>query len=135
MSRATIALAALVAAIALIMAASSAGRPAGRHLDAVFGPGTFQITLKENGEPVTSLRPGTYWLTVHDTSTAHNFHLIGPDLASPDLDEVLTTVLGTGDVTVKVHLTHGTYRLRCDPHWATRMMFVDVAVGGAGQIP
>jgi len=105
-----------------------------RQLDAVFGPGRFQITLTHNGDPVTTLRPGDYSLTVHDNNAFHNFHLLGPNI-----DDTITTVTGNnatnggGDVTMLVHLVHGTYQLQCDPH-ASIGMFVKFDVGGVGQV-
>jgi plastocyanin len=90
------------------------------------GPG-FTITLSEDGQPVTSLRPGVYWLTVHDLSTHHNFHILGPGL-----DDVVTTVPFQGDTTIKVQLEHGTYTFQCDPH-ALLGMRGTFDVGGVGQ--
>jgi hypothetical protein len=81
---------------------------------------------------VLTLRPGTYWLTVNDNSTAHNFSLESPD----GLDQDITGVADTpGWVTVQVHLTHGTYVLFCDAdaHRADGM-YVDLEVGGVGQV-
>ena len=98
------------------------GKPRGRHLEGKVGPG-FTITLQENGQTVTSLRPGTYWLTVSDRDDAHNFHILGPGL-----DDVVTTVPFIGTVTHKIHLRHGTYTYRCDPH--APIMFGTFTVSG-----
>jgi hypothetical protein len=98
----------------------------GRQLEGTVGPG-FTISLTRNGEVVQSLRPGIYWLTVHDLSNRHNFHLMGP----AGLDEVVTTVPFVGDTTVKILLKHGTVTFVCDPHQAT--MNGSVTVGGVGQ--
>jgi hypothetical protein len=65
--------------------------------------------------------------TVHDLSNRHNFHIFGP----AGLDEVVTTVPFTGDVTVKILLKHGTVVFQCDPHQT--MMNGSFMVGGAGQ--
>lgn len=108
------------AAVAPPSIASGAG---GRQLEGTVGPG-FTISLTEDGQPVTSLRPGIYWLTVHDLSNRHNFHLIGPD----GLDEVVTSVPFVGDSTVKILLKPGTVTFHCDPHQA--MMFGSFTVGG-----
>ena len=76
------------------------------------------------------LRPGTYWLTVNDNSPAHNFALEDPSGS----EQIITGVADTpGWVTVKVQLTHGTWRLLCVPHDEFGM-FVDIEVGGVGQI-
>jgi hypothetical protein len=87
-----------------------------------------------------SLRPGTYWLTVNDAVTFHNFALKscpGSDTTceSGDVQEI-TTIPGTpGEVTVKLNLGHGTYRLFCQlGNHESRGMFVDFAVGGVGQV-
>lgn len=96
-----------------------------------YGGETAQGYTNSPGRLLT-LRPGTYWLTVNDASTAHNFSLAGPD----GLDQDITGVADTpGWVTVKVHLTHGTYVLFCDAdsHRADGM-YVDIEVGGVGQV-
>jgi uncharacterized cupredoxin-like copper-binding protein len=89
-----------------------------------------------------SLRPGTYWLTVNDTSSMHDFVLRScPDSTSPcdqssgGTANEITTPMFTGTVTEKVLLDHGTYRLFCnvDGHEA-QGMFVDFEVGGVGQV-
>ncbi len=79
---------------------------------------------------VLALRPGTYWLSVNDNSTVHNFSLEGPDGSDQDITEVADA---PGWVTVKVDLTHGTWVLFCDPHRAMGM-HVDIEVGGVGQV-
>lgn len=81
---------------------------------------------------VLTIRPGTYWLAVNDTSTAHNFSLRSPD----GTEQAITGVAETpGWVTVKVHLSHGTYVLFCaaDDHEQDGM-YVDIEVGGVGQV-
>jgi plastocyanin len=81
-------------------------------------------------ERVLTVRPGVYWLTVNDTSTAHNFSLESPD----GTDQNITPVADApGEVTVKVNLTHGTWVLFCSPHRAMGM-YVDIEVGGEGQV-
>ena len=89
-----------------------------------------------------SLRPGTYWLTVNDPTTFHNFSL----RSCPDLDaacvkdagdeQEITTIPGApGEVTVKLQFEHGTYRLFCATgNHEDQGMFVDFAVGGVGQV-
>ena len=81
-------------------------------------------------ERVLTLRPGTYWLTVNDTSTAHNYSLEGPDGSDQDITGIADA---PGLVTVKVNLTHGTWVLFCDPH-RPMGMYVDLEVGGVGQV-
>jgi hypothetical protein len=84
-----------------------------------------------------SLRPGNYWLTVVDTSNAHNFTLQGPN----GLDMDITPVPNGGTPapviteTVKVHFDHGTYTLLCDADsHAINGMDITINVGGVGQV-
>lgn len=93
-----------------------------------------------------SLRPGTYWLSVFDTSGQHDFVLRScPESDSPctagnGTTQRITTIAendsATGPhVTVKLNLEHGTYRLYCDaPFHEAAGMYVDFAVGGVGQV-
>lgn len=75
-----------------------------------------------------AIRPGVYWVTVDDTSTAHNFVLESPDGA----DQQITGVVDTpGAVTIKVNLTPGPWVLFCAPH-RSMGMYVDLDVGGVG---
>jgi hypothetical protein len=110
----------------------------------------FTIVLSEDGQPVTALQPGTYWLTVTDNCPNHNFELRScPGSESPcapdsgGAEQEITSVSGTpGAVTVKVHLEHGTYRLFCDApvgttgqtHETAFGMYADFSVGGVGQV-
>jgi len=115
----------------------------------------FTIVLTEDGQPVTSLRPGTYWLTVTDNCKNHNFELrscpgsdlpCGPNSGGEEqeitpINDPNTASGATGTVTVKIHLVHGTYRLFCDApvpsggtHETVFNMFTDFAVGGIGQV-
>lgn len=77
-----------------------------------------------------TLRPGTYWLTVTDNSTAHNFSLESPDGTDQDITGVTDT---PGTMTIKINLTHGTWTLFCKPHRAMGM-YLDLNVGGDGQV-
>lgn len=93
-----------------------------------------------------ALRPGTYWLSVFDNSGQHDFVLRScpgtdsPCTAGNGTTQQITTIgendSGTGlHVTVKLNLEHGTYRLYCDaPFHEAGGMYVDFAVGGAGQV-
>ena len=132
MSRMIVVFAALVAASAVFVAsgALASDDEDGRQLYGYFGPGLTIHILKDGvgGEPVTALRPGDYTLTVHDTSAFHNFHIIGPGI-----DQVVTSTPFIGDVTVQIHLSHGTYVYQCDPHVALGMKD-EFSVGGVGQV-
>ena len=145
-ARPIVALFAVIAAVTVYVVTASAS---GRALEGAFCTtntgGFLCMSLTWDGveygtrnREALSLRPGTYWITVNDPSRFHNFALRScPDSASPcgsgDVDE-LTTVAGTpGEVTIKLPLEHGTYRLFCTPHEGSEM-FVDFAVGGVGQV-
>ena len=99
-----VALAAIVAALAVPAACAATGKLAG-----IVGPG-FTISLKQGGKTVTTLKAGTYTITVHDKSNIHDFHLTGPGVNKK------TSVGGQGTTTWKVTLKKGTYKFVCDPH-------------------
>ena len=99
-----VALAAIVAAIAVPSAGAATGKLVG-----TVGPG-FTITLKQAGKKVTTLKAGTYTITVQDKSNIHDFHLSGPGVNKK------TSVGGLGTTTWKVTLKKGTYKYVCDPH-------------------
>ena len=72
----------------------------------------FKITLKTaSGRPVTTLKAGTYAITVNDLSAIHMFHLIGPGL-----NKVITDIGFRGKKTLVVKLKAGKYIYQCDPH-------------------
>ena len=74
----------------------------------------FTISLHDaNGDPVRHLDPGTYTIQVHDLSTLHNFHLLGPGV------DQLTSVDAIGDAIWTVTFADGTYTYRCDAHPTT----------------
>ena len=87
----------------------SGGAAGGAALDGTVGPG-FEIQLTRDGQPVTTLAPGTYTLNVDDKSAIHDFHLTGPGV------DVSTDVSFTGAKTFTVTLEDGTYHFQCDPH-------------------
>ncbi len=119
-------------------------------------------TRTDPTQPDLTLRPGTYWLTVTDDSNFHNFSLrscpgstslcTADNPASGGTDHDVTPIcndpLTTAgscprinpaaneiDETLKINLKHGTYRLFCDAagHEAAGM-YVDISVGGVGQV-
>jgi len=92
--------------------ATSEPGAAGATLLGTVGPG-FTITLTEDGEPVSSLAPGTYTFEIDDLASIHDFHLTGPGV-----DEA-TAVEGTGPTTWTLTLESGTYEFVCDPHAST----------------
>jgi plastocyanin len=125
MSRTPLALAAgLTAAIvgfAIPAFAQSSGTTA---LKGTVGPG-FTITLTKGGSKVTSLKAGTYRITVTDKASVHDFHLFGPGL-----NKVITSVPFKGTRTVTVKLRQGSYTYQCDPHAASGMKGSFKVTGG-----
>ena len=100
---------ALLATVALIGPAS--GQAATPKLVGSVGPG-FTISLKTAaGTKVTTLKPGTYAITVRDRSRIHDFRLQGPAL-----NKVFSTVGAVGTKTVTVRLGSGRYQFFCQPH-------------------
>jgi plastocyanin len=101
----------LAAAAAVALVAAAPGGAATVKLVANVGP-SATITLTKAGKKVTTLKPGSYSITVNDKSTFHNFHLTGPGVNK------LTSVGFQGKKTWTVTLKKGTYRYVCDPHKA-----------------
>ena len=101
--------AAVVAAVAVVVGAgsSSAATP---KLAATVGPG-FTISLKSAGKNVTSLKAGTYVITVNDRSRIHDFRLRGPGV-----NKVFSTVTAVGTKSVTISLRAGRYQFTCQPH-------------------
>ena len=89
--------------------ATSGYASSGGTLDGSVGPG-FVISLKQNGQPVTTLKPGTYTLTVNDQADIHNFHLTGSGV------DVSTGVSEKGAKTFTITVKDGSYHFQCDPH-------------------
>ena len=108
-------------------------------------------------DPDIALRPGEYWFSLTDNSNAHNYALRscpGSDdictASNPDVSDVQlltpicndpsgkctqTTPLTEIDISQKLNLEHGTYRLFCQAPFHERAgMYVDIAVGGVGQV-
>src|SRR4051812_29201885 len=84
-----------------------------------------------------AVKPGTYTLTVNDTSAAHDFALRSCQGSTSRCDgtnplgtvNAITTPAQTGTVSSTVVLAPGTYRLYCTvPTHETRGMFVDFRV-------
>jgi len=68
------------------------------------------ISLKQDGQPVTTLGAGTYTLKVDDQADIHDFHLTGPGV------DVSTDVSFKGTKTFTITLQAGKYHFQCDPH-------------------
>ncbi len=98
---------------ALALGAPASSQAAAPKLVASVGPG-FTITLKNaSGARVTSVKAGTYAITVDDRSSAHDFRLKGPGT-----NRVLSSVSAVGKKTVTVRLAKGRYQFVCQPHAA-----------------
>src|SRR5687768_10434480 len=102
----------LVAALASVALVASSAQAASIKLVAIVGPG-FNITLTKAGKKVTTLKPGSYTITVNDRSNIHNFRLRGKGLNKT------TSIGGKGTFTWTVTLKPGTYTFICDPHPTT----------------
>jgi plastocyanin len=106
---------AALAVASLGLAAPTLASAAATPLAGTVGPG-FTITLTNAGKKVTSLKAGSYMITVNDKAKIHNFHLIGPGV-----NKQITTVPQVGKKSVTVTLQKGTYTYQCDPHAAGGM--------------
>jgi plastocyanin len=104
-----------LALASLGLAAPALAAPAATPLTGTVGPG-FTITLAKAGKKVSSLKAGSYTVTVSDKSTAHNFHLLGPGV-----NKEITTVPFQGTKSLTVTLKKGTYTYQCDPHASVGM--------------
>jgi plastocyanin len=107
--------AAIAASLALAAPAFAGSTATPTPLAGTVGPG-FTITLAKGGKAVKTLKAGKYTITVKDKSSAHNFHIFGPGVAS-----VVTSVPFVGTKKVTVTLKKGTYTYQCDPHARTGM--------------
>jgi hypothetical protein len=107
--------------------------PAGLCIQLTSGDQTVQGYFGSAGH--IDLRPGDYWLTVVDTSNAHNFSLTGPGGVDMDITPVANGSTPAITETVKLHLVHGSYTLLCDNdgHSAAGMQ-ITIDVGGVGQV-
>jgi plastocyanin len=111
----------LVATAALALASLGLAAPAlaapaaATPLTGTVGPG-FTITLAKAGKKVTSLKAGSYAITVTDKATIHNFHLLGPGV-----NKEITSVPFKGKKTLTITLKKGIYTYQCDPHAAGGM--------------
>jgi plastocyanin len=106
---------AALAVASLALAAPAVAKPAATPLAGTVGPG-FSITLAKAGKKVTSLKAGSYAITVSDKASIHDFHLLGPGV-----NKMITTVPFVGKKSVTVTLKKGTYTYQCDPHAASGM--------------
>ena len=122
----------------------------------------YQVASNTPSGAVITLQPGTYWFTVHDDMSGHDFALrscpgsdspctpgngSGMQITTPSYncnnDTTVADACAAG-VTTKILLDHGTYRLFCDVgnggdfntlgFHEKQGMYVDIVVGGVGQV-
>jgi plastocyanin len=110
MTRHSLVATAALAVASLGLVAPGLASAAATPLAGTVGPG-FTITLAKAGKKVTTLKAGSYKITVNDKANIHNFHLLGPGV-----NKEITTVPAVGKKTVTVTLKKGTYTYQCDPH-------------------
>jgi plastocyanin len=100
-------------ALAVLPAAAAPTQPR-ETLRAAVNPAA-QITLRHaDGRTVTHLDPGEYAILVEDTTSEHNFHLLGAGIdqaTSVEREETVTWTVTFADAQ--------TYRFQCDPHLDT----------------
>ena len=100
-----------IATLAVAIPSAQAGnRAIAGNLAGNVGPG-FTISFTQNGKKVTSLKAGTYKITVKDKSTMHNFHLFGHGINKKTVVSTTSTVVWNVKFVVK-----GTYKFHCDAH-------------------
>jgi plastocyanin len=104
-------------ALAVGAAASALGQGASTPtLKGTVGPG-FTISLKKSGRKITTLRPGTYKVSVSDRSSMHNFTLERE--TKPQIEKHVTGTSFTGTRTITVTLKRGEWKFYCSIHEAT----------------
>jgi plastocyanin len=99
-----LALISIVATLAL--AAPTFAATKANTLTGTVGPG-FTISMNKS-----TVKAGTYVITIHDRSSIHDFHLTGPGVNK------VTSVPAVGTTKWTVKLKKGTYHFVCDPHRA-----------------
>jgi plastocyanin len=101
-------------ALAVGVAAGASGQGASiPTLKGTVGPG-FTISLKKNGSKITTLKPGTYKVTVADKSSIHNFTLERE--TKPNIEKHVTATAFTGTRTITVTLKRGQWKFYCSVH-------------------
>lgn len=99
------------AAVAALAFAVQTGAMAPTKLKGNVGPG-FTIHLKNaSGKRVSTLKRGTYRITVVDKSSIHDFKLEGPGV-----QKTITGIKFVGTKTATVTFKKGTYTYVCTPH-------------------
>ena len=112
MSRLRSALVVLGAAAAVAAPSASAAGPA--KLAGAVGP-SITIGITQNGKPFTSLKAGTYSLTVNDKTRAHNF-VVEVAQGTKLVTKIITDTAFVGTKTVTLKLVPGKYLAYCNLH-------------------
>jgi plastocyanin len=100
----------VVAAVALVTAATAAPMSSVPKLTGTVGPG-FTISLKKNGKAVKTLKAGKYTFVVTDKASIHNFVVEGPGF-----ERAITSVPFKGTKTITITLKKGKWEFYCKPH-------------------
>jgi plastocyanin len=95
-------LATILATLALASSTFAAAKT--NTLTGTVGPG-YTISMNK-----TTVKAGTYVITIHDLASIHDFHLTGAGVNKA------TSVSGMGTTKWTVTLKKGTYHFMCDPH-------------------
>ncbi|HMJ00183.1 MAG TPA: hypothetical protein VK488_10155 [Gaiellaceae bacterium] len=102
-------------ALSVGLAASALGQRASTPtLKGVVGPG-FTISLRKGGKRFTSLKAGTYRVTVTDRSAIHNFTL-ERESPKPKIEKHVTGTAFTGTKTITITLKRGRWSFYCSVH-------------------
>ena len=113
MFRATLAVGAIAAALAIAGAAFSQANST-PTLTGTVGP-SFKISLTKSGNLVKTLKAGTYKFVIKDKSNFHGYSLDGPHGFAKDFTKI--PFVGTKTFTVK--LKAGKYKYYCPNHEST----------------
>ena len=103
-------------ALSVGLAASALGQRASMTptLKGVVGPG-YTISLRKAGKRFTSLKAGTYRVTVTDRSALHNFTL-ERESPKPKIEKHVTGTVFKGTKTITVRLKRGRWSFYCSNH-------------------
>ena len=102
-------------ALSVGLAASALGQRASTPtLKGVVGPG-FTISLRKGGRRFTSLKAGTYRVTVTDRSALHNFTL-ERESPKPHIEKHVTGTAFKGTKTITMTLKRGRWSFYCSVH-------------------
>jgi len=102
-------------ALSVGLAASALGQRASTPtLKGVVGPG-YTISLRKGGRRFTSLKAGTYRVTVTDRSALHNFTL-ERESPKPKIERHVTGTAFKGTKTITMTLKRGRWSFYCSVH-------------------